>query len=141
MIQIFKFKLKKDMLKSSTISCKLKTVKVVKFLQKKRIFSLKLKPFQQVIKRHIMHSKKTAFIVEHDFIMGTYLADSVIVFGGIPSVKTEAMSPKPLVHGFNDFLRSLSITFRRDPKNYRFAVYFLKQRSAASIIYNSNLNL
>jgi len=73
----------------------------------------------RVIKRHIMHSKKTAFIVEHDFIMGTYLADSVIVFGGIPSVKTEAMSPKPLVHGFNDFLRSLSITFRRDPKNYR----------------------
>ena len=28
-----------------------------------------------VIKRFIMHSKKTAFIVEHDFIMATYLAD------------------------------------------------------------------
>jgi len=73
----------------------------------------------KVIKRYILHAKKTAFIVEHDFIMGTYLADSVIVFEGTPSVKTEAMSPKPLVHGFNDFLRSLSITFRRDPNNFR----------------------
>ena len=26
-----------------------------------------------------MHSKKTAFVVEHDFIMATYLADRVVV--------------------------------------------------------------
>jgi ATP-binding cassette, sub-family E, member 1 len=36
----------------------------------------------KVIKRFIMHSKKTAFIVEHDFIMATYLADRVIVYDG-----------------------------------------------------------
>lgn len=29
----------------------------------------------RVIKRFILNSKKTAFIVEHDFIMATYLAD------------------------------------------------------------------
>lgn len=34
----------------------------------------------KVIKRYIMHSKKTAFIVEHDFIMSAYLADRVIVY-------------------------------------------------------------
>jgi len=32
----------------------------------------------RVIKRFIMHSKKTAFIVEHDFIMATYLADKFL---------------------------------------------------------------
>lgn len=37
-----------------------------------------------------MHAKKTAFVVEHDFIMATYLADRVIVFEGEPSVKTFA---------------------------------------------------
>ena len=37
-----------------------------------------------------MHSKKTAFIVEHDFIMATYLADRVIVYDGLPSVKAHA---------------------------------------------------
>jgi ATP-binding cassette, sub-family E, member 1 len=34
----------------------------------------------KVIKRFIMHSKKTAFVVEHDFIMSAYLADRVIVY-------------------------------------------------------------
>jgi len=33
----------------------------------------------KVIKRFIIHAKKAAFIVEHDFIMATYLADRVIV--------------------------------------------------------------
>lgn len=37
-----------------------------------------------------MHSKKTAFIVEHDFIMATYLADKVIVFEGDPGIKAVA---------------------------------------------------
>ncbi len=37
-----------------------------------------------------MHGKKTAFVVEHDFIMATYLADRVIVFDGTPGVATTA---------------------------------------------------
>lgn len=30
-----------------------------------------------------MHSKKTAFVVEHDFIMATYLADRWVSFEGV----------------------------------------------------------
>jgi len=45
------------------------------------------------IKRFIMHLHKTAFIVEHDFIMATYLADKVIVFEGEPGKKCIANSP------------------------------------------------
>ncbi|KAF3818601.1 hypothetical protein GH733_012018 [Mirounga leonina] len=44
----------------------------------------------RVVKRFILHAKKTAFVVEHDFIMATYLADRVIVFDGIPSKNTVA---------------------------------------------------
>ena len=33
-------------------------------------------------------------MVEHDFIMATYLADRVIVFEGEPSISTEANSPQ-----------------------------------------------
>lgn len=44
----------------------------------------------KVIKRFILHAKKTGFIVEHDFIMATYMADRVIVFDGTPSIKTRA---------------------------------------------------
>ena len=44
----------------------------------------------RVVKRFILHAKKTAFVVEHDFIMATYLADRVIVFDGVPSKNTVA---------------------------------------------------
>jgi ATP-binding cassette subfamily E protein 1 len=66
-----------------------------------------------------MHSKKTAFVVEHDFIMATYLADRVIVFDGQPSVKARANAPEGLLTGCNKFLKSLDVTFRRDPNSYR----------------------
>jgi translation initiation factor RLI1 len=44
----------------------------------------------KVIKRFILHAKKTAFIIEHDFIMATYLADRVIVFEGVPAITATA---------------------------------------------------
>lgn len=93
--------------------------------------------------RFILHAKKTAFVVEHDFIMATYLSDRVIVFEGTPSLKTQAnrygryyipptnfcllshchtltpRSPNALLPGMNKFLTSLDITFRRDSTNYR----------------------
>lgn len=73
----------------------------------------------KVIKRFIMHAKKTAFVVEHDFIMATYLADRVIVYDGEPGVETYARSPMALIPGMNMFLKQLNITFRRDPSNFR----------------------
>lgn len=73
----------------------------------------------KVIKRFIMHRKKTAFIVEHDFIMGTYLADKVVLYTGTPSVEATAHAPQSLVTGMNSFLKDLDVTFRRDPSNYR----------------------
>ena len=73
----------------------------------------------KVIKRFIMHAKKTAFVVEHDFIMATYLADKVIVFDGIPAKEAYCTSPEGLVSGMNKFLKLMDITFRRDPTNLR----------------------
>ncbi|KAK9906615.1 hypothetical protein WJX75_005054 [Coccomyxa subellipsoidea] len=73
----------------------------------------------KVIKRFIMHAKKTAFIVEHDFIMAAYLADRVIVYEGTPSKDATARQPQSLLSGMNLFLKNLDITFRRDPTNYR----------------------
>merc|ERR1712000_197157 len=73
----------------------------------------------KVIKRFIMHAQKTGFVVEHDFIMATYLADRVVVYTGTPSVKCCATRPQNLLTGMNEFLKLLEITFRRDPSNYR----------------------
>ncbi|KAK2716192.1 ATP-binding cassette sub-family E member 1-like [Artemia franciscana] len=73
----------------------------------------------KVIKKFILHAKKTAFVVEHDFIMATYLADRVIVFDGVPSQNTSATAPQSLLSGMNRFLQLLEISFRRDPNNFR----------------------
>lgn len=73
----------------------------------------------KVIKRWVLNTKKAAFIVEHDFIMASYLADKVIVFDGTPAKDTFCTSPESLVSGMNRFLKMLDITFRRDPTNFR----------------------
>ncbi|KPJ03511.1 ATP-binding cassette sub-family E member 1 [Papilio xuthus] len=73
----------------------------------------------KVIKRFILHAKRTGFVVEHDFIMATYLADRVIVFEGTPSSFATAHAPQSLLNGMNKFLELLGITFRRDPNNFR----------------------
>ena len=73
-----------------------------------------------VIKRWIVnHLRKTAFIVEHDFVMATALAERVIVFEGKPGIECTARAPKGLVEGVNVFLEQLEVTFRRDPESYR----------------------
>ena len=73
----------------------------------------------KVIKRFIMHTKRTAFIIEHDFIMATYLADRVICFEGQPSVKCWACPTESLLTGMNSFLKTLNTSFRRDKDNWR----------------------
>ena len=73
----------------------------------------------RVLKRFIINNQKTAFIVEHDFIMSTYLGDQVIVYEGEPGVKCKANTPQGLIDGMNKFLSMLEITFRRDPSNFR----------------------
>ena len=60
----------------------------------------------KIIKRFIMRSKKTAIVVEHDFIMATYLADRVIVYDGLPAVHCVANHPESLSQGMNKFLRN-----------------------------------
>lgn len=69
----------------------------------------------KMIKRFILHSKKSAYIVEHDFIMSSYLADRVIVYDGSPGRDCTAHTPLGLMEGMNRFLKDLEITcmFRR----------------------------
>merc|ERR1719354_619609 len=73
----------------------------------------------KAIKKFIMLMYKTAFIVEHDFIMATYMADRVIVYEGTPGKNCVANAPTSLVEGMNKFLKLLGITFRRDKANFR----------------------
>lgn len=96
----------------------------------------------KAIRRFIINSKKTCFVVEHDFIMATYLANRVIVFEGVPGITTSACSPMNLTDGMNKFLQSLGITFRRDNYNFRprinkfGSVKDVEQKASGNYFYN-----
>ncbi|GJW34765.1 ABC transporter E family member 2-like protein [Tanacetum coccineum] len=71
----------------------------------------------KVIKRFILHAQKTAFVVERDFIMATYLADRVIVYEGQPCIDCIANDPQSLLTGMNLFLSAT-----RRAENYMFVL-------------------
>jgi ATP-binding cassette subfamily E protein 1 len=73
----------------------------------------------RVLKRFVQASGKSAIVVEHDFMMATYVADAVIVYEGMPSLHATARAPQRLQPGMNSFLRSIDVTFRRDPETLR----------------------
>lgn len=73
----------------------------------------------KILKHYFVNNKKISFIVEHDLLMVTYLADKIILFDGVPSVKTVAMTPMNLTEGMNLFLKKMDITLRNDMQNNR----------------------
>jgi ATP-binding cassette subfamily E protein 1 len=73
----------------------------------------------KVIKRWIIQKRAYCFVIEHDLLLASYLSDKVIVFEGEPGVHGKVKAPMSLVQGMNLFLKSLDVTFRRDPGNFR----------------------
>lgn len=74
----------------------------------------------KVIRKWIVnHLGKTCFLIEHDFLISTSIADRIIVYQGIPGVNTIASQPMALKIGFNKFLKDLNVSFRNDPENSR----------------------
>lgn len=68
----------------------------------------------QLLRKSIEELKKSAFVVEHDIITQDFIADSILVFEGIPGLEGKAFAPLGLRDGFNLFLKLMGITFRRD---------------------------
>ena len=73
----------------------------------------------KVVRRYMEQKEKAAMVVEHDLVSVDYLSDRLIVFSGIPGVEGEAQPPMGLRDGMNTFLKSIEITFRREPETGR----------------------
>lgn len=73
----------------------------------------------RVIRKFAAQYNRPVLVVEHDFLMASYMADRVIVFTGEPGVAGIASEPLPVADGINAFLRHLGITFRRDTASGR----------------------
>ncbi len=73
----------------------------------------------KVVRRYMEQYEKAAMVVEHDLVSVDYLSDRLIVFSGVPGVEGEAQPPMGLRDGMNSFLKSIDITFRREPETGR----------------------
>ncbi|MFH0808807.1 MAG: ribosome biogenesis/translation initiation ATPase RLI [archaeon] len=73
----------------------------------------------KAIKDTMVERGKTAFVVDHDLLVVSYLADSVINFGGVSGVRGEAGKVVEFEKGVSELLRSLDVTLRKDKESGR----------------------
>ncbi len=73
----------------------------------------------KVVRRYVEQKQRAAMVVEHDIVSLDYLADRLVVFSGIPGVEGRASPPMEMRKGMNTFLKTVNITFRRDPETGR----------------------
>ncbi len=70
--------------------------------------------FAKFIQRFTKSNGKSALIIDHDIQLIDLVSDRLVMFEGIPGIKGAGTSPTTKEIGMNNFLESLSISFRRD---------------------------
>lgn len=70
--------------------------------------------FAKFIQRFTKSNGKSALIIDHDIQLIDLVSDRLVMFEGIPGINGTGTSPTTKEIGMNNFLESLSISFRRD---------------------------
>lgn len=73
----------------------------------------------KAIKEFMVEKEKTAFVVDHDLLLVSYLADSVIVFDGVSGKYGKTSEVLSFQEGISSLLSSLEITLRKDKESGR----------------------
>jgi ATP-binding cassette subfamily E protein 1 len=73
----------------------------------------------RTIKRVARIRKASVFVVDHNVLLIDYAVDRLIVFTGEPGFRGYGFAPNTVAKAFNNFLKQLSITMRRDPQSGR----------------------
>ncbi len=68
----------------------------------------------EIIKDYVIAKEIAAIIVDHDIQFVDYLADTMLVFEGIPAKEGHVYGPVTKREGMNRILKNLDITYRRD---------------------------
>ncbi|MEK6940863.1 MAG: ribosome biogenesis/translation initiation ATPase RLI [Nanoarchaeota archaeon] len=73
----------------------------------------------EVIKEFVQRNEVSALIVDHDVQFVDYVADSMLVFGGVCGKSGFVSSPVDKRSGMNKVLKMLDITYRQDSETNR----------------------
>ncbi|MGH9983774.1 MAG: ribosome biogenesis/translation initiation ATPase RLI [Nitrososphaeraceae archaeon] len=71
------------------------------------------------LQRFVRAYGKSAMVVDHDVQLIDLVSDSLVIFQGVPGSTGHASGPLAKEVGMNEFLKSLSITYRRDVETGR----------------------
>jgi ATP-binding cassette subfamily E protein 1 len=73
----------------------------------------------KAIKEIMIQTGKTAFVVDHDLLLISYLADSVILFTGKSGIEGNSSELYSFEKGISELLKHLDITLRKDKETGR----------------------
>jgi len=73
----------------------------------------------KAIKDIMTEKEKTAFVVDHDLLLVSYLADSIINFSGVSGKSGVASEVVGFEEGVSNLLKSLDVTLRKDKDSGR----------------------
>ncbi len=71
------------------------------------------------IKDIMSEKERTAFVIDHDLLLISYMADSIINFDGTPGIEGNADKITDFESGITRLLKSLDITLRKDVESGR----------------------
>jgi len=73
----------------------------------------------RAIEEKVKEEVCSVFVVDHDLLFLSYLADSMMIFSGIPSKSGQASEIRDIRSGMNGLMRILNITVRKDEETGR----------------------
>jgi len=73
----------------------------------------------RAIEEILKEKECSVFVVDHDLLFLSYLADSMIIFSGKPSEYGIASSPLAIKEGMNELMKILNITIRKEEESGR----------------------
>ncbi len=73
----------------------------------------------QIIRTITKRNNAVSICIEHDIQIADTLIDRLLLFSGKPGIYGKTFGPLLKKEGMNKFLKSIDVSFRRDPKNGR----------------------
>jgi ATP-binding cassette, sub-family E, member 1 len=73
----------------------------------------------KAIKEIMIQTGKTAFVVDHDLLLISYLADSIVLFSGQSGIEGHSSEIYGFEKGISELLKQLDITLRKDKESGR----------------------
>lgn len=73
----------------------------------------------KAIKEIMIQKGKTAFVVDHDLLLISYLSDSIILFSGKSGIEGKSSEIYDFEKGISELLKELDITLRKDKESGR----------------------